>query len=192
MHHTGYFFPWHRAYLKDFEIALQQKCGYEGTQPYWDWTLGMILTRRFHITKPIHFVIDASNFEDSTFWDPNPVSGVGGWGDPNDDYQITDGGFAGFPLSYPSPHTLRRRYSPISPNRSEPLADTFTPARTTAMVNDFAGTFVGFQAFFEPGPHGSIHYIVGGCVNLSNVLWIFPLTEPPQGFPRVLPLNRSC
>ena len=124
---------------------------------------------------------DASAFENSTFWDPDPTSGVGGWGDPDDDYQITDGGFAsGFTASYPSPHRLRRRYTRSSPKLPGPLTDVFTPASQMAMINDFVGTFVGFQAFFESGSHAAIHRIVGGCVYIPNVLLIRPLTDPMQ------------
>ena len=153
----------------------------------------MVPERCLHIAEPIHFMIDASNFENSTFWDPDTTSGIGGWGDPNDDYQITDGGFAvDFPLSYPSPHTLRRSYTPTSPNWPGPLVDTFTPASTMAMVNDFVGTFVGFQEFFEPGSHAAIHRIVSGCVDLLSASCIRPLTGPLQGFSGDLPFHRSC
>src|SRR5262249_50779164 len=32
------FLPWHRAYLYEFEQALQDMCP-EVTMPYWDWTM---------------------------------------------------------------------------------------------------------------------------------------------------------
>lgn len=37
MHLDGIFLPWHRAYVRLYEQALQEECGYEGSQPYWDW-----------------------------------------------------------------------------------------------------------------------------------------------------------
>ncbi|KAK4103364.1 Di-copper centre-containing protein, partial [Parathielavia hyrcaniae] len=37
IHGTGNFLSWHRYYTWAFERALQQECGYTGTQPYWDW-----------------------------------------------------------------------------------------------------------------------------------------------------------
>lgn len=64
-HFVGNFLPWHRMFLtvsfthredivffpqliftysQSFEKALQDKCGYKGGIPYWDWTLG---ERRF-------------------------------------------------------------------------------------------------------------------------------------------------
>ena len=121
---------------------------------------------------------DAPNFENSTFWDPDATSGVGGWGDPNDDYQITDGAFAtGFPVSYPSPHRFRRQYTPILPGTSELLTNMFTPESQMAMVNGSVGNFVGFQATFESRSHGAIHRIMGGCVNLFNALQPHLLTH---------------
>jgi len=126
----------------------------------------MISTCYLCVFVLIHFTTDASNFENSSFWDPDTTSGVGGWGDPNDDYQITDGAFAAdFPVSYPSPHRLRRQYTPIDPNSTVPLPETFTPESQQAMVNGFVGNFVGFQAFFQSGSHRSIHRIVTGYVN---------------------------
>jgi len=135
-----------------------------------------------HVTSTsLIFMTDASNFQNSTFWDPDTTSGVGGWGDANDDDQITDGAFAdGFLLSYPSPHRLRRRYTPTTPNNpDEPLTNAFTPESQLAMVNGFQGDFIGFQALFVSGSHAAIHEIVGGCVNLPNALRFRPLTVRP-------------
>ena len=30
--------PWHRYYVWQYEHALRNECGYQGYQPYWDWT----------------------------------------------------------------------------------------------------------------------------------------------------------
>ncbi|KAG7291946.1 hypothetical protein NEMBOFW57_001975 [Staphylotrichum longicolle] len=37
IHSTGSFLSWHRYYTWAFERVLQTECGYNGTQPYWDW-----------------------------------------------------------------------------------------------------------------------------------------------------------
>src|SRR5580658_2330148 len=56
--------------------------------------------------------VDAPDFYESSFWkDSDPNSGLGGWGNPNADFSVPDGGFSGFHLSYPSPHTLRRNFT---------------------------------------------------------------------------------
>ncbi|KAF2686250.1 Di-copper centre-containing protein [Lentithecium fluviatile CBS 122367] len=37
IHGTGNFLSWHRYYTYAYEQALIKECGYNGTQPYWDW-----------------------------------------------------------------------------------------------------------------------------------------------------------
>ncbi|KAL2839419.1 tyrosinase central domain protein [Aspergillus pseudoustus] len=37
IHQDAIFLPWHRAFVYLFETALQEECGYNGSQPYWDW-----------------------------------------------------------------------------------------------------------------------------------------------------------
>ena len=140
----------------------------------------MTLACHSHIAELISLMTDASNFQNSTFWDPDTTSGVGGWGDPNDDDQITDGGFAdGFIVSYPSPHRPRRLYTPIDSDPPYGLfTNSFTPESQLAMVNGFEGDFIGFQALFQSGSHRAVHRIVGGCVNLLNCAVVSPAYGP--------------
>jgi len=148
-----------------------------------------------HVTfTSLIFMVDASNFQNSTFWDLNTTSGVGGWGDPNDDDQITDGAFANdFIVSYPLPHRLRRQYTPNNPNNpDEILANAFTPESQAAMVNGFQGDFIGFQVQLESGSHAAVHFIVGGCVNFPNALGLRLLTDPTQRPLWKLSVDRSC
>lgn len=42
IHWTGNFLSWHRYYTWLYEKALQDECGYTGTQPYWNWGLSAI------------------------------------------------------------------------------------------------------------------------------------------------------
>ncbi|KAI0410943.1 hypothetical protein F5X98DRAFT_384601 [Xylaria grammica] len=37
IHGTGNFLSWHRYYTWAYEQVLRNECGYNGTQPYWDW-----------------------------------------------------------------------------------------------------------------------------------------------------------
>jgi tyrosinase len=37
IHGTGNFLSWHRYFTYAYENALRVECGYNGTQPYWDW-----------------------------------------------------------------------------------------------------------------------------------------------------------
>ncbi|KZZ92311.1 tyrosinase [Ascosphaera apis ARSEF 7405] len=37
IHSYGLFLTWHRYFVWEYEQALHKECGYNGTQPYWDW-----------------------------------------------------------------------------------------------------------------------------------------------------------
>ncbi|KAH9907265.1 Di-copper centre-containing protein [Xylariomycetidae sp. FL2044] len=37
IHQTANFLSWHRYFVYTYEKALQEECGYAGTQPYWNW-----------------------------------------------------------------------------------------------------------------------------------------------------------
>lgn len=106
---------------------------------------------------------DASaDFPNATIFDDSPTTGFGGWGNPNDDYQITTGAFADdFELVYPVPHKIRRNYTERSGNRdpfgdgTPPAPDAmwnyFTPASQEQMIQGHVGDFQSFQVQFE-GP----------------------------------------
>ncbi|KAJ6571409.1 Di-copper centre-containing protein [Mycena capillaripes] len=162
IHFTGLFLPWHRWFVAVYEIALKTRCGFKGTSPYWNW-----------------FLDSKDVFDSAMFKDSNPVSGLGGWGDPANDVRVPDGAFgnkSAFRLTYPSPHTLRRNWT-IQPFLNFPLAGfmsdadehldanaTFTPAERDKLVNGFVGNYVGFQKYFEGfnGSHGAVHLMMGG------------------------------
>jgi tyrosinase len=36
-HLSGFFLTWHRMFVHLFEQDLKDRCGYEGTMPYWNW-----------------------------------------------------------------------------------------------------------------------------------------------------------
>lgn len=38
IHFTSIFYTWHRYYTWLYEQTLRNECGYNGTQPYWDWS----------------------------------------------------------------------------------------------------------------------------------------------------------
>ncbi|KAF7302077.1 Di-copper centre-containing protein [Mycena indigotica] len=172
IHFTGLFLPWHRWYVAVYERALKEKCGYKGTSPYWDW------------------VQDYRDvFSSTMFTDPDPESGLGGWGDPANDVSVPDGGFSNtstFRLAYPSPHTLRRNFT-LKPFLGNPFLSesqqqlygntSFTPAERDKLVNGFVGDFKGFQTYLEGfnGSHGAIHLMVGGDLG-----GICPASAPPD------------
>ena len=108
-------------------------------------------------------------------FDNDGVSGLGGWGDPNDDVQITTGGFKDAVRVYPSPHRIRRSFTPQplgsipNPFPNDPLAPpvdptifingSFTRANYDFLVNGFRGDFRSFHAYFE-GPRVCDHLVV--------------------------------
>ena len=96
------FLPWHGYYVQFFEDALTKKCGYRGVQPYWDYN--RVSKEPALIAMVFH--LDAPDFYDSKFFD-NSSSGVGGWGDPENDFQITTGGLKDMVLTYPNRHHIR-------------------------------------------------------------------------------------
>lgn len=39
IHFNGNLYAWHRHFVWTYEQTLRNECGYQGAQPYWDWTL---------------------------------------------------------------------------------------------------------------------------------------------------------
>ena len=112
-------------------------------------------------------VSDSVDTEHSAIFDSDEVAGLGSWGDPNDDLQITTGGFKDIVRVYPSPHRIRRNYTlhPLvnipNPFPNDPQAPpidlnisingTFSQANYDFLLNGFIGDLKGFQAYLE-GP----------------------------------------
>ena len=102
----------------------------------------------------------------SPFFD-NSSSGIGGWGDPANDYQIYTGGFKDVLRAYPNPNHIRRNFTlyPFqNPNlgnlfQNDPLApppptgfminSSITKENIEYTVNNFEGDFIGLQAYTE-------------------------------------------
>jgi hypothetical protein len=109
---------------------------------------------------------DSHDMYNSPFFDGSS-NGVGGWGDPKNDYQISTGGFKDEIRVYPTPHHIRRNFSVYpftNPDVSPPFgADPNAPPRPVGLqinttmtkqnvdgiVANFTGDFFGFQAYFE-------------------------------------------
>ena len=98
------------------------------------------------------------------FFDPSP-NGVGTWGDPNNDFQIYDGGFNNSLRMYPSPHHIRRNFSLFpftNPNAPAPWGNatdapppdltfmvntTLTQANVDSVVNGYVGNYTAMQGY---------------------------------------------
>lgn len=105
------------------------------------------------------------------FSNPDPVSGLGTWGDPTQDFQIQDGGFKDFNVVYPIQHHIRRNftlqpylpltYIPLDTEPARPANESFTPTEVGKLVSWTPGDYVGFQYYFE-------QFYVSTCFCLSN------------------------
>jgi hypothetical protein len=109
---------------------------------------------------------DAPDMYNSPFFEDSP-SGVGGWGDPKNDYQINTGGFKDVIRAYPSPHHIRRNYTlypfrnqgagrlfPNDPLAPPPPRDLMINSSMTKVnyehtVNSFEGDFIGLHSYTE-------------------------------------------
>lgn len=174
--HNGWSFPWHRWLLYSFENTIKTKCGFQGSNPYWDWRIGK--PHNFSDENNEHCT-DAPDFHNSPFFkDSDPESGLGGWGDPNSDFQVQDGGFSvhsTFRLSYPSPHPLRRNftlqpYLNVGPPNAQFIQNPTLDANVSlsysaidSMINGFVGDYKGLQTAVEgwQGPYVYGHLILG-------------------------------
>jgi len=112
-----------------------------------------------HFTDISYETLDAADFyHASIFADPDPHSGLGGWGDPLSDYAVQDGAFANFRLTYPYPHTLRRNFT-LRPNINDgyeyhvipdKMANvSFSLSAVKKVVGGYKGDYRGFQKEFE-------------------------------------------
>ncbi|KAF8519616.1 Di-copper centre-containing protein [Hysterangium stoloniferum] len=151
----GFFFPWHRYLLWSFEETMRSQCNFTGVLPYWDWTK------------------DVYNFSNSSMFDSNPKTGLGGFGRPTEKGAVVDGAFARLQLSYPIPHTLRREYTPYPyvnlsrsyfPDARVAAVDAMHATSVISIVDGFWGDYEGFQAEIEAmqGAHMAVHMIMGG------------------------------
>ena len=135
------------------------------------------------------FILDAPDFYNSKFFDTSS-SGVGGWGDPANDFQISTGGLKGMVVAYPTPHHLRRNFTLFpfaNPTFPPPWGDdpsappvpaelmmntTMTQQNVDFILDTYEGDFFGFQTYFESIPVSlalSLLSFPFGCLTLSCV-----------------------
>ncbi|QRV75681.1 tyrosinase [Ceratobasidium sp. AG-Ba] len=194
IHFTGLFLPWHRQVTLGFRSLLVHRLMMAFSVS--TYTNGPTLCESNADTKALLHVNwawekDTKNFEKSSIWDKDPKYGLGGFGDPNDDYTVKTGGLD-MTFAYPIPHKLRRRYSPYPfaggpfplPNVS--AASTFTPEEVRKVLDTQSGNFTAFQYSMEKllGMHGSVHVIVGGdlagsCPKGSSNTSVCPVEGAP-------------
>ncbi|THU98609.1 tyrosinase [Dendrothele bispora CBS 962.96] len=143
-HENAYFLPWHRYFTYLFELALRDRCNYEGAFPYWDWSL------------------DLFDMKSSPVFDPDLTSGLGTNGDCiSTDCFIHDGAFGDVTLAYPIPHHLRRNITFDDPATNRSLTDKLSAEHLFDIMRDTTGDFFTFQHRFSH-VHNNLHFIIGG------------------------------
>jgi tyrosinase len=155
---------------------LKDKCGFKGTQPYWDWTK------------------NHDDFNNSKIFSPSVTTGFGGNGDPNKDYEVYNCAFStDFILAYPVPHPVRRSFTlrpwfdalPPAADPTKLALTAITKAEVQKLVNGFKGDFDAFQQSFAAyqvravfhaslflhltivllqGAHSAVHFYVNAFV----------------------------
>ncbi|KAF6823577.1 tyrosinase central domain containing protein [Colletotrichum musicola] len=163
-HYAAAFLPWHRMFVQVYETTLRSECGYQGAQPYWDWTL------------------DSASLSAAPVWDA--VNGFGGDGAawlPNTPRIITgrcveDGPFAGATRAWRvdsqgdkrqtvrDVHCLSRGFASadgdVKPAMLERMHSYVSPAHVEATLAQT--DFEGFLRAFENGAHNAIPQFVRG------------------------------
>jgi len=133
IHGGSIFWPWHRWYVRQFELALQAKDASVWV-PYWDWA--------YDSQAPEHSVVFQSN-----------RLGGNGQGANN---CVQDGAFANWQAVYPDAHCLSRQWdggNSISSFYSTDVINSIL-ARAT--------TYAAAEKGIEINPHGAVHVNIGG------------------------------
>lgn len=176
IHYVGHFLPWHRYFVATYEHMLRAECGYDGAQPYWDWTLDVGSDDAF-VGSP---VFDAESgfggngpYVEGNASDPFAVPGRTGGG------CVLDGPFSGRDdfvhlgpagsVSY-NPQCLKRDLSPSFARRYLGMNQT---ALTLSQggFGWFARVVEGGPSFDASGIHGGGHYGVGGTYGAVPCLY---------------------
>ncbi|KAH7031367.1 uncharacterized protein B0I36DRAFT_122126 [Microdochium trichocladiopsis] len=182
IHFVGQFLPYHRQLLALYETELRNTCGYNGAQPYWDWTK------------------DVKNFTASPVFDP--VYGFGGNGEWLED-------ITGLPVTSLAPGPLARtgggcvtngpfasRQIPMGPGKSTDytphcLRRDFVPTLTASKLSTpevqyerSASTYAEYSQRVElvslnpdlsgMTTHGAGHFGVGGMVGEMSDMYSSP------------------
>ncbi|EFX04978.1 tyrosinase central domain containing protein [Grosmannia clavigera kw1407] len=184
IHYTGNFMPWHRWFVHTYETALRDECGYTGYQPYWDWPLYASAPE----DSPIFDGSDTSiggNGDYIVHDGPviTPPSGVSG-GDiqlpaGTGGSYVTTGAFANMTvnlgpvggllgvasgpdggLGY-NPRRLKRDLGGAMNTRYANYT-TVLNLLTSPDISAYRHISEGIPYTVEIGPHGGIHYTIGG------------------------------
>lgn len=150
-HSSAPFLPWHRYFLHVYETTLREKCGYEGSLVYWDWTL------------------DSDAVEKSPVFDAE--TGFGGDGEVGGEITVSntgrcvvDGPFAGVEVEYHDvkymPHCLSRGFRDLEGNMGHIDGNDIRPESIEEVLS--VGEYEQFVTLMESRVHDAIPYGISG------------------------------
>ncbi|KAI1763534.1 Di-copper centre-containing protein [Hypoxylon sp. FL1150] len=184
IHYSGTFLAWHRWFTYNYEQALKNECGYNGTQPYWNWALyandpassPIFDGSAYSMSGNGEFIADKGPIT-LTLGDYAPVvlaPGTGGGcvtSGPFENMQVNLGPVA-LPLNNGSVLTgTGLEYNPRCLKRDISATVNQLYANATSIVNlitqnnniyDFQMVMQGVPGSGSIGVHGGGHYTIGG------------------------------
>lgn len=184
IHFSGVFQPWHRWFTFQYEKALREECGYTGYQPYWDWPKYAAAPQN----SPM-FNGDAYSLGGNGQYIPHdgpvivPPPGVGGGNislpagvgggfvttGPFANMSVNLGPVGGLADTAPGPmgglgYNPRRLKRDLGGAMNTRYANytTLLSLLVQPNVDKFRHVSEGVPYTIEIGPHGGIHYTIGG------------------------------
>ncbi|KAF2843303.1 Di-copper centre-containing protein [Patellaria atrata CBS 101060] len=173
IHGTGSFLTWHRYFTWAYEQALRTECGYQGTQPYWDWGMWAADPE----TSPIFDGSDTSmsgNGEkiahQGTFTAPAGNGGGCVLSGPFKNFTVNLGPVPGATQAQPAPPPNPRSdgfgYNPRCLRRdlSNQLTQRYTKTSDIVKLIQNAASVGPFQDRMQAGDgvHGAAHFTISG------------------------------
>ncbi|KAJ9048952.1 hypothetical protein DSO57_1029502 [Entomophthora muscae] len=132
-HGVPAFFPWHRRFIRNYEMALQA-IDPSIIIPYWDWTIDSQAPENSPVLSSSYF---------------------GGNGRLSDNC-VVQGTFAGWNSEIPTTHCLKRQYS--SGNK----ISSFYSTEAIEAILLKSKNYNQLRTSIEGGPHGTVHTGIGG------------------------------
>jgi tyrosinase len=165
-HRGPIFLPWHREFLRRFELDLQEEVPGVAL-PIWDWAADAALV----------------SDDDTPPWKKSPIwqeDFMGGSGDPNNDYKVVDGPFKDWITQEIDEHgqfslkaSLTRNFASDIPNLPSQM-DVFSAFSLDFYDTPYWDVFSrGFRNALEGWPngpqlHNRVHVWIGGSMELST------------------------
>ncbi|KAL4862790.1 hypothetical protein BDV12DRAFT_207005 [Aspergillus spectabilis] len=175
IHFNGLLLPWHRNFIRIWETALREECGYKGYQPYWDWPSNSLdLAGSPHFDGSETSLSGDGEYDESAERDHSLPKGTGGGcvlDGPFQNHTVNMGPFYDAPgnkfpdnaFAY-NPHCLRRdlntRVSSYcnSPDVTEALLAAPNITTFQTIIDK------GLLGVHLNGPHGCAHASVGSVM----------------------------